>query len=66
MLFVFLFLAIWSTVSYINILVVDICNSRTYVMAQNEEIMKIARKMSIYRWVLIFLMSLFWALFIIW
>jgi hypothetical protein len=65
MLYFSLLIAFFSTLSYINILIVDICNSKTYAFTQSEEVVKVVKRMSTLRWVSIMLMSIFWPLSIV-
>ena len=65
MLYISLMIAIFSTMAFLNILIVDICNRDAYKATYNEEIVKVAKTMSLLRWVFIVLMSIFWPLSIV-
>ena len=60
-----LLIALFSTLAYFNILIIDVCNMKTYGALQDPNITKHFQKMSLYRWVLILIMSIFWPLSII-
>lgn len=59
--FYFSFLvALFFTLCYINMTIADICNSKNYVYANDENFIKRAQRSAMFRWISILIMSIFW------
>ena len=58
-------LALFFTLAYFNILVIDICNSKKLNMQYDEEMIKSAQSAALMRWVCIAMMSILWPMVVI-
>ena len=65
MIFVSLMIAVFSTMAFLNILIVDICNKDVYRTSYNEDVIKMSKRMSLLRWIFILMMSIFWPMSIV-
>ena len=58
-------LALFFTLAYFNILIVDICNSKNFSMQYDEKLLKQAQSSSLLRWICIVMMSILWPMVVI-
>ena len=55
-----LFVALFFTMTYINLTIADICNAKAHVGMVDENIIKQAKQSALMRWVSILIMTIFW------